>query len=148
MFNVAICVRVRLCMYPSLIPRLITPGFYVVISLGTIEATLASFPGLSPQAFMSLARFFVLQVTLKPGVISLGTRLHASWLCGCPPLPNKSLPLAVYLILICVIHPTGKDYPIQASTRDEMLVWIRCIDETRVSDNPCMGFHNGQVTCH
>ena len=27
----------------------------------------------------------------------------------------------------------GKDYPIQASTRDEMLVWISAIEEAKVS---------------
>lgn len=26
----------------------------------------------------------------------------------------------------------GKDYPVQASTRDEMLVWVSAIDDARV----------------
>ena len=30
-------------------------------------------------------------------------------------------------------YSPGKDYPIQASTRDEMLVWIKAIDEAAVS---------------
>ena len=29
--------------------------------------------------------------------------------------------------------PTGKDYPIQASTRDEMLVWVKAIEDAKVS---------------
>jgi len=29
----------------------------------------------------------------------------------------------------------GKDYPVQASTRDEMLVWIKAIDDARIERN-------------
>ena len=34
-----------------------------------------------------------------------------------------------FLLFCCA----GKDYPIQASTRDEMLVWITAIEDARVS---------------
>jgi len=30
-------------------------------------------------------------------------------------------------------HHSGKDYPIQASTKDEMIVWIKAIEEAAVS---------------
>ena len=30
------------------------------------------------------------------------------------------------------IHPAGKDYPIQASTKDEMLVWVKAIEDAKV----------------
>ena len=32
-----------------------------------------------------------------------------------------------------VLLSTGKDYPIQASTKDEMLVWVKAIDDAKVS---------------
>ena len=43
--------------------------------------------------------------------------------------------LHVFLYTSCtiVLCSAGKDYPVQASTRDEMLVWIKFIDDARVS---------------
>ena len=35
--------------------------------------------------------------------------------------------------MFVVLFSAGKDYPVQASTRDEMLVWIKFIDDARVS---------------
>lgn len=41
---------------------------------------------------------------------------------------------------------TGKDYPIQASTRDEMLVWVSAINDASVSFNiTCMLFEMRNV---
>ena len=37
------------------------------------------------------------------------------------------------LVTFVVLFSAGKDYPVQASTRDEMLVWIKFIDDARVS---------------
>ena len=36
-------------------------------------------------------------------------------------------------ILQCVYCLIGKDYPIQASTKDEMIVWIKSIEDAAVS---------------
>ena len=45
--------------------------------------------------------------------------------------------LHVFLYTSCTIVfcSAGKDYPVQASTRDEMLVWIKFIDDARVSQD-------------
>ena len=37
--------------------------------------------------------------------------------------------------LQCVHFLTGKDYPIQASTKDEMIVWIKAIEDAAVSNH-------------
>lgn len=37
------------------------------------------------------------------------------------------------IVIIMIMTLVGKDYPIQASTRDEMLVWISAIEEAKVS---------------
>ena len=42
---------------------------------------------------------------------------------------------AVCLPSLCVsdvVLSTGKDYPIQASTKDEMLVWVKAIEDAKV----------------
>ena len=37
------------------------------------------------------------------------------------------------MYLQCVYYLIGKDYPIQASTKDEMIVWIKAIEDAAVS---------------
>lgn len=37
------------------------------------------------------------------------------------------------MILYCMVVYAGKDYPVQASTRDEMLVWLKAISDAVVS---------------
>ena len=34
---------------------------------------------------------------------------------------------------VCLHSMIGKDYPIQASTKDEMIVWIKAIEDAAVS---------------
>ena len=34
--------------------------------------------------------------------------------------------------VLCCVPSTGKDYPIQASTKDEMLVWVKAIEDAKV----------------
>ena len=48
---------------------------------------------------------------------------------------NETRPLCIHdaLIETMIMPLAGKDYPIQASTRDEMLVWISAIEEAKVS---------------
>ena len=39
----------------------------------------------------------------------------------------------VNMYVQCVYCLIGKDYPIQASTKDEMIVWIKAIEDAAVS---------------
>ena len=61
-----------------------------------------------------------LTLSLSPSLLSL------------PP----SLPLS--------LPPSGKDYPIQASTRDEMVVWVKAIEDAKVTTYTCTCI----IMCH